>query len=285
MLGLSLPWNSCTSNHESSRQRLKVSRCTVQRVEAAILGLLGAGGALARLLPFIKGLRERADRKEVKGRLRSRLLPTLRKLQGCMEDLNAGGQEFMGLLTKAQVPIAGRKISNELRLEWANIADGAVEVVKGVQGLAGLAEGIVAFETFMERLKRADPGLYELLKLLQRSYDNGALDLTDFPTFLALYGPKKREGRKLKREVEQAVGEAAPLVEKAGALRLSKPFNRHTEQRVIRSFRRLAELRGSLRGFEHATPEELADSAPEWMQPLRQFTQQLTETRKPDAAE
>jgi len=226
--------------------------------------LLGIAAALAQLLPFVKRLAHRAD---VRARLGAVWLPLVEDLEESMEGLHNSGRLLMGILKRTQLPV-GRKEANELSLAWATTVDFAVKVVEQLSGFARETGKLVAFETFMERLKTADAADYELVKLLERSYKDGVLDVKEIPTFVKLYGSKGKQGRRLKRVAAEAVEEATPLVKKAKAVRIGKRLSRDVKGRLLKSFLRLKKVETLVRRVDAETAARMYEVAPDWAQPL-----------------
>ena len=236
----------------------------LQETSLTLLDLLRVAATVAQFLPFIKRL---VKRREMRERLMEDLLPTLRELERSMEGLVENGRKLTGTLNRAKMPLH-RKDANELALTWADTADAAVEVIERVHRLAREARKIAAFETFMEDLRTTDPPVFEMLKLLERSYQGGLLDVGEFPTFVRLYGPKRGRQRTLKKAVETAAVEATPLVKKAKAVRIGKRLEREVSRRLLKSVRRLRTASASLRKLDSETAARMYDATPDWVQPL-----------------
>ena len=229
-----------------------------------LLDLLRAAAALAQLLSIVKRL---AARRDLRGRLAEVLLPILRDLRKSMEELDANGQRLKENLGRVPTPL-NRKDSNELVIAWAAAVDATAGVIEQVHRLGRAANGVAAFKTFMERLKTADPGACELLRLLDRGYKDGVLDLREVPTFAKLFGPKGRRARNLRSVAEKAVKEATPLVEKARAVRVGRRLDRQVVQRVVKSIRHLARVQRLVRKIDPETARTLDEVSPDWVQPL-----------------
>ncbi len=229
-----------------------------------LLDLLRIAAALTQLLPLIKRLAVRTDARE---RLGAILLPLLEDVEKSMEGLHNNGRKLAEILKRIQMPL-GRRDATELSLAWADTVDFAVKVVEQVNRLARETGKLVAFETFTERLKTADPAVYELVKLLDRGYKDGVLDVKEVPTFVKLYGPKGRQARKLKKAAGKAVDEATPLVNKAKAVRIGKRLPRDVQSRLLKSFRRLKTISRLVRKVDAETAERMNEVAPDWAQPL-----------------
>jgi len=120
----------------------------------------------------------------------------------------------------------------------------------------------------MERLKTADSGAYELLRLLERSYKDGVLDLREIPTFAKLYGPKGRRAGKLRSAAEKAVKEATPLVEKAQTIRIRRQLDRRVVHRLVKSVRHLETVKRKVRKIDPGTAKRMNEMSPDWVQPL-----------------
>jgi len=235
------------------------------------LDLLRVAATLTQLLPFIRRL---VKRKEVRERLGEVLLPILRELEHSMVELNDNGKRLTGTLDRAALPL-NRKDANELGFAWADTVDGAVKVIEGVHKLAREARKVAAFETFMNDLRTTDPPVFEMLKLLERSYQGGLLNVEEFPTFVKLYGPKRRRQSGLKRATEAAVKEATPLVKKAKAVRIGKRLDRAVAHRLLKSIRRLRRVNALARKVDSETAARMYEVAPDWVQPLVALAKEL----------
>jgi len=228
------------------------------------LDILRVAATVAQLLPFIKRL---VKRRELRERLGEDLRPILQELEHSMEELNDNGKKLTGTLNRAKTPL-NRKDANELGLSWADTVDVAVEVVEGVHKLAREARKVAAFETFMDDLRKNDPAVFEMVKLLERSYQDGVLDVKEFPTFVKLYGPKRGRQRGLRKAAEAAAKEATPLVKKATTVRIGKRLERDVSHRVLKSIRRLRRVNTLVRKVDPETAARMYEVAPDWVQPL-----------------
>ena len=120
----------------------------------------------------------------------------------------------------------------------------------------------------MEGLRTTDPPVFEMLRLLERSYKDGVLDLEEFPTFMKLYGLKRSRQRGLTKTSEAAAREARPLVKKAKAVRIGKRLERNVSRRLLKSIRHLQKVNVLVRKVDPETAARMYDAAPDWLQPL-----------------
>jgi len=241
------------------------------------LDILSVGASLSQLLPAINGIAKRfAEKRELRERLAGVLSPTLKGLQSSMDDLRENGRKLTGVVRRAGIPL-GRSDSTKLCLAWADTCDAIVKVINGLHELGMAAKEVTKYETFMERLKTTDNAAYELLRLLDRSCMDGVLDAREFPTYIKLYGPRRRKARKLEKEAKKATGEAAPLIKKARAVKFTQRLDRRVQQRVNKSLGSLAKTKVLLRPVSRETAAEMAELAPEWIRPLLEFAKQAAQ--------
>ncbi len=229
-----------------------------------LLDLLKLAAAFTRLEPTLKRL---AKRKELRGRLRDLLMPVLTQLDEQLDGVTRSGETMKTILAQAN-PTLSRNDTIQLWLVLADIMDTEASLIEGARELAKRAKSVMSFETFMNALKESDEAGYELIRLFDRSYRDGILDVREYPAFATLYGPKGRAAKKFEREVKEAVVTATPMVKKAKSVRARAVHSRQVETRLRRTARHLRKVQGIVRSLDREEAKTMEDLSPDWIEPL-----------------
>lgn len=235
-----------------------------EQTELGLLDLLKLAAAFTRLEPVLKRL---AKRKELRGRLGDLFAPPLEQLDDTLDSLSRVGETVKDILNRAD-PTLGRKDTIGLWLALADIIDAEASLIEGFRDLAKQAKSVTSFETFMGALREADEPSYELIKLLDRSYREGILDVREYPAFIKLYGPKGRAAKKFQREAKEAAEAATPLVKKAKSVRAKAVRSREVETRLRKTARHLRKVQGLVRSLDRKEATSMVDLSPDWIEPL-----------------
>lgn len=224
---------------------------------------------LHRLALFIK---KKSKKKEAAEGL-ANALSAIEDLEKAIEDMKESGRRMKDLVEKAQIPIqfgVADKLYQEIGVWMVVMA----RINLGLVRLARQAKSVTQYETFMSDLKHLDKPVYESLQMFARSYKDGKVDVSEMPTFIALYGP-----RELGREMEKAQKEQLePLTKKLEGIVETIPLPiRHRVKDLGRSYNGLSDSRSDLVEPTEEVIHRMLDSSPPWM---RSFTQVIEKASK-----
>ncbi|MDG6900146.1 MAG: hypothetical protein JRM88_06250 [Nitrososphaerota archaeon] len=228
---------------------------------------LGAGQAVGSLMVLTDRLKLYLRRKQRKKEIAEqvhRALNAIDSLAKAQKALSDSGSRLVKLIDETPVPVPVG-MADHLYDEYAVWMVSLSADLLSLVNLASQARNLSKYETLMHDLKIVDKPVYELVMMLSRSYEDGKLDLREFPTFLALYGPHVDDGE-ARAYIEK---EVTPRVAKIKRLmgRLPPPFRRR-----LPSLKKAAlELAGSQKSIAHLEETQLkalTDALPGWMSEL-----------------
>lgn len=225
-----------------------------------MLGLFSLDDALA-LLNLIKRISSRVtENRETKKRLRM-ALTTFPELESALENAIKNGKRFESMVIRAPEPV--RPVdSEEMYAAMANFFREVANSLRIFLEFARQAKQIVRNESFMERVKKLDPVVQELLIRVASNFDGLKYDSADTGILLALYGPTEFTVEETRDYVET---EVKPLLEKVKRISpLALPPNR----KVVDSLKReLMDIKRLIRRYKvnKKTCEIVMRDAPPWL--------------------
>ena len=173
----------------------------------------------------------------------------------------ACGEGFVEIIEKEDVP-ASVNTSFRLYNQLGKWLFAAAKMLNSLADLVDQAKSLTRIEPFMDELKSLDKPLYAFVKLLAESKKDDKIDLTDFPTFAAVYVRQTRVKSNLEYRVQEIV---IPLTKKAVEMgeTLSPPF-RLQKQTLLRAFKELEEASKRLAPASEQTRRDMLNNSPQW---------------------
>lgn len=129
---------------------------------------------------------------------------------------------------------------------------------------------------FMEEVRQTDSRTYDIINFLASFYHEGKLNLRDLPMFIAIFGPKRKQSKKIGNIALEKLAEAKPILVKADRIskKLTPPIIRLTQRRLIRSLEALAQRKDMFEKLDDQAVDQLLSESPDWMKPLNEIVEQ-----------
>jgi hypothetical protein len=234
-----------------------------------LVSAFDVGGSLAIFQPAVKRLYIIVKRGKFERETRERLryvIPAMEALEAAFNTLQVRGGAVRGIIMAAPVPCDVTS-ANNLYIESAGAVGEVAVIFRTFRAFAFQASQAAKLEEFMADVKRADPRVYDGVRLLERSYQNDdKVDLTGFPAYLRAYPPK---GTADEQTAKAVVDAAMPVLEKAMKVidTLPRPFR----ARVVAINKQMKVLMDETQHFVWSGDkviEYFSDLSPDWMQAL-----------------
>ena len=237
---------------------------------------MGVGETVGSLVIFTDRLklylRRKQRRKEIAEQVH-RALSAIDSLAKAREAWDASGRRLVKLIDEAAIPVPvgmADQLYAEYSVWMVSLAADLLALVK----VASQAKMLSKYETLMHDLKIVDKPVYELVMMLSRSYGDGKLDLAEFPTFLALYGPQIDDDE-AKQYIEREVPPRIAKIKKLAG-RIPPPFRRRVPS-MKKAVLTLQDSQKSIAHLEDAELKAVIDALPGWMADLAKMLSDVME--------
>lgn len=226
----------------------------------------GVGGAATAIAPIAHRLSLYLQRRSKKIEMQSILkdaLGAIDELSEAQSELAKVGEEYAREVVSVRIPVelgpADRLYLLSVRWMGAN-----AKIILSLVKLAQQANSFAKLSTIMDDLKVLDRPAYELVRLLERSYREGKLDLTDFPTYIAVFGPKDMD--KVVEGVQEEMEQFMPKLERVIET-LPEP-RRIRLPTLRRSLEELTQANKNIATTQESIIQALLARAPPWMKSM-----------------
>jgi len=234
-------------------------------VEAAG-SFLGLAGSFKLVYDYVK------DSREVDARLKRVLLTPLEKYQKSMSDCEKSSQALRNTVDNLKTPLTNPSAENliERMIDFSNDFS---DVLSSVLAFSKVCNIVISdYAPFMEdRVKTKKRDVYMIVNFFGKYYDpkTDTLTLTNLPTFVQMYGPKKLAWKE-SEELSQTAAAGDKTVK--GAIRKASVIKRqrlhHVDRRLRRDFpRSFSRLLRETSRFKSSNEvaRELSRNAPSWL--------------------
>jgi hypothetical protein len=231
----------------------------------------GIGGAATAIAPYVHRLslflKKRSKKKEMREMLKG-ALSALEDMDDAIKELSDCGKDFLQILETIRFPVQ-LGVADKLYVLTGKWMVANSHLMLGFVKLAQQCQSLARFETVVSDLKYLDRPVYELVMLFARSYKEGKLELTDFPTFLAMFGPKGMD--EVVAETKQLVDKNARKLEQV-AETIPEPIR--TRIPILkRSANELTEATKNIATTNESVIQSLLARAPPWMRTMDEIVE------------
>ena len=212
-------------------------------------------------------IRKRSKKKEMREQLKQ-ALSAAEDLEKAQDEMIRIGKEFERLLDGAKTPVPPGYADKLYTTSGKWMAANA-NIMLGMVKLAQQAQILSHFKPFMDDLRHLFPSVYAFVMMMDRSYKEGKLEMTEFPTFIALYGPKGMDEAAdiVKAEMDKYEAKLSAIAET-----MPEPF-RHRVPVLRRSYQEMMKARGGIATTNESIIQALLARAPPWMRTLSEIAE------------
>ena len=215
-------------------------------------------------------LRKRSKKKEMREMLKGALSAT-EDMDEAIKELRNCGKDFQQILDTIRLPVQ-LGVADKLYLLTGKWMAANAHLMQSFIKLAQQFQSLARFQTVVSDLKYLDRPVYELVMLFDRSYKEGKLELTDFPTFIGMFGPKGMDDvvAKTKELMDRHTSKLGGIAETIPEpLRVRIPMLR-------RSAKELTEAREGIATTSESVIQALLARAPPWMRTMNEIMEKAS---------
>jgi hypothetical protein len=246
---------------------------------AGLSSIFGIGGGIEAIAGLFAKLKEVLTKESQREENRERLRAAIRVLDTLETSLKQGeeiGKSIGKLIEEAKDPPT-RNDSERLYSKLADFFDHLRSFHELYIELCRESKVISQFE-FIDRLHKTDPEISEMVVFLGKCYDNGKVDVRDLPTFISLYGPRRKNYHKISNLIDEKLKEHDSVLVKTKRIapKLLLP-TRATQRQLMRSLIALAKQKDTFVKLDNKVADQLLEQSPDWMSSLSELMKDAKE--------
>lgn len=236
---------------------------------------------LPLLKPVIDYLKDLKETQEVRERLKV-VLQSLNLYGGSSKAAKESADALKAKVSSLKTPVTA-KDGDLLVVALVKFSDDFSKLLSSVLQFGKECNALLSdLESFMEKVRKRKPDVYEIMSFFGKHYDpkTDSLELTNLSMFVGVHG--KKLGWKKDKELSKEVAEGGELIRMAllkALVMSSKPprIRNRLQKEFLRSIQELLEKVAKFKGSE-SIESELSRNAPPWIVELSTIVKQVQET-------